>query len=126
MRGLYTSELKKNTIIIAISSLGSKIINFILAPMYSYFLTPEQYGQMDLIITTTSLLLPFICLNIYAGTFRYTIESSSEDGKKKVLSNSLFICLIIPIFTILILLLLQFWTNIPRNYLHLSYFFYIG
>ena len=54
------SDLKKNTIIISIANLGSKFIAFILAPLYSYYLTTSEYGIMDMIITTVSLVMPII------------------------------------------------------------------
>ena len=41
------SELKRNTIIIGISNLGSKAISFVLAPMYSYYLSTSQYGTIN-------------------------------------------------------------------------------
>ena len=65
------AELKINTIIIAIANFGSKAITFILAPLYSYYLTVEEYGQMDLITTMISLIVPIVCLDIYEATFRF-------------------------------------------------------
>ena len=84
--------LKRNTIIIAISNIGSKAIAFILAPLYSYYLSPEQYGVMDLIITMGGLLLPVLCLDIFEATFRYT--SDSKYSRRTVLSSSLFILIL--------------------------------
>ena len=83
------SELKKNTIIIAISNLGSKAISFILAPLYSFYMTTTEYGTMDLITTTVILLLPFVCLDIYDASFRFANDDQYDD--KVVLSSSLFV-----------------------------------
>lgn len=82
-------ELKKNTIIIAIANLGSKAISFILAPLYSYYLTTSQYGTMDLITTTVSLLGPLLCLDIYEATFRFSSDDSYP--KEKVFVNSIIV-----------------------------------
>lgn len=79
-------ELRKNTLIIAVSNICSKAIVFVLAPLYSFFLTTEQYGSMDLITTTISLLGPFVCFDIYEATFRYT--SDKKYAPEKVLSSS--------------------------------------
>lgn len=92
-------ELKTNTIIIGISNIGSKAIAFILAPLYSYYLSTSQYGQMDLITTTTSLLVPIICLDLFEAAFRFC--SDNESNKKMVLSTCLTTC--IPSFLILVL-----------------------
>lgn len=80
-------ELRYNTIIIAIANIGSNAISFILAPLYSYFLTVEQYGTMDIITTTANLLLPFVCFDIYEASFRYANDQSYDE--KKVFSSTL-------------------------------------
>lgn len=80
-------ELKVNTIIIAIANIGSKAIAFILAPLYSYYLTTEQYGTMDLITSTAALLVPFICFDIYEATFRFS--SDKQYDEKRVFSSSM-------------------------------------
>lgn len=84
-------ELKKNIIIIAIANLGSKGIIFFLAPLYSFFLTTAEYGTMDIISTTISLLFPILCFDIFEATFRYT--SDSHYVGKKVLNTSLAVCI---------------------------------
>lgn len=82
-------ELKKNTIIIAISNLGSKAISFILAPLYSYYMTTAEYGTMDLITTTVGLLIPFFCFDIFEASFRFANDKKYDD--RIVLSTSLFV-----------------------------------
>ena len=63
-------ELRRNTLTIAIANLGSKIIAFLLAPLYSYYMTTSQYGTMDLINSSIGLILPFVCVDIFEATFR--------------------------------------------------------
>ena len=84
-------QLKRNTLIIAIGNIGSKAIAFILAPLYSYYLSTSQFGTMDLITTTVSLIMPFFCLDIFEATFRYS--NDNEYDERKILSSSLFVCL---------------------------------
>lgn len=86
------SELKRNTIIIAIANLGSKAISFILAPLYSYFMSTGEYGSMDLITTTVGLLLPFICLDIFEASFRFANDETYDN--RIVLSSSILVWLI--------------------------------
>lgn len=83
--------LRKNTIVIAIANIGSRAISFILAPLYSYYLSTGQYGTMDLFTTTASLLGPLLCLDIYEATFRFAKDDTYS--KKEVISSSLFLCL---------------------------------
>ena len=81
-------ELRNNTILIALANIGSKAISFILAPLYSYYLTTEQFGIMDLIMTTCGLTVPLICLDIFESVFRFTKEGTYNH--KTVISSSLF------------------------------------
>lgn len=69
-------ELRRNTIIIAIANMGSKLIMFILAPLYSYYMNTAEYGTMDLISTTVGLLVPVLCLDIYEATFRFSSDKA--------------------------------------------------
>lgn len=55
----------------ALGSLGSKLISFLLLPLYTYVLTTEEYGISDLIFTYGQLILPFISLAIFNGLLRY-------------------------------------------------------
>jgi O-antigen/teichoic acid export membrane protein len=102
---------KKNTIIIAIANLGSKAIAFILAPLYSYYLSTDQYGVMDLITTAGGLLLPIFCLDIFEATFRYSSDSDYKD--KTVLSSSLFVVILEVILLSLSCVIVSFFITIP-------------
>ena len=95
-------ELKKNTLIIAIANIGSKAIAFILAPLYSYYLSEAQYGTMDIIVTTVSLIIPFYCLDIFEATFRYS--NDKEYDENKVLSSSLAVCLPCILISVVVLI----------------------
>lgn len=83
-------ELKQNTVIIAIANIGSKAIAFIMAPIYSYYLTTSQYGTSDLLLTTSNLLIPIFCLDVYEATFRYSNDKDYDENK--IISSSFFIC----------------------------------
>lgn len=102
------SELKKNTFIIALANLGSKAISFILAPMYSYYLSTSEYGTMDLITTTASLLMPMLCLDIYEAAFRFANDDRYDE--KTVFSScfSLGMSLSVIIISVVFVLHLSF------------------
>ena len=104
-KGTY-SELRRNTLIIGISNIGCKAIAFILAPLYSFYLTTSQYGTMDLITTTVSLILPLYCLDIYEATFRFS--SDAEYDKRKILTSSLIVCLPSLVLSIIIFVISLF------------------
>lgn len=82
-------KLLNNSFIFALGNLGSKIISFILVPLYTYYLTIEEYGTVDLLITTVSMLLPIVSFSVFDGVLRFVMEKNTKDGE--VLYNSLLI-----------------------------------
>ncbi|RWZ41840.1 hypothetical protein EQG69_09135 [Levilactobacillus brevis] len=71
-------KLISNSIVFAIGNIGSKMITFLLLPLYTYTLSARAYGIADLVQTTVSLLLPLISLNIFEGVLRFTMDKSNN------------------------------------------------
>ena len=106
------NELKRNTIIIGISNIGSKAISFILAPLYSYYLSTSQYGTMDLITTTVGLIMPLLCLDIFEATYRFASDKKYND--KVVFSSSMSLCMFMSIIAFVIVGLINFCAIAPN------------
>lgn len=70
--------LVKNTSILTISNFSSKVLVFLLVPLYTSVLTTAEYGTYDLIATTLQLLTPFLALNIYEGVMRFMMDDSAD------------------------------------------------
>lgn len=66
----------KNTLLLTISNFSSKILIFLLVPIYTSALTTIEYGNYDLITTTISLFIPIITLNICEAIMRFTMDES--------------------------------------------------
>lgn len=85
-------KLIGNSLVFAIGNFGSKIISVILVPIYTYYLTTEEYGVVDIVVTTTTMLLPILSLSIYQAALRFAMDSQEE--KADVLSNCLIVTII--------------------------------
>lgn len=72
--------------IFAMGYLGSRIISFLMLPLYTYKLTTGEYGTIDLLTTTVAFLLPVISLSIFDATLRFAMEKEADVSK--VLTNS--------------------------------------
>lgn len=70
--------LLKNTAILTLSNFSSKILVFLLVPMYTSALSTDEYGTYDLIISTVQLLAPVLTLNIASGVMRYSMDKSCD------------------------------------------------
>ena len=67
-------ELSKNTLLFTISSFGSKLLTFLLVPLYTSYLTTEDYGFADLVSTTVTLVLPILLVCIESGLLRFSFD----------------------------------------------------
>ena len=71
-------ELVVNTGLFAISSFGSKLISFLMLPLYTAVLSTGDYGTVDLINSTVSLLVPLLTLNVQDAVLRYGLGMDAE------------------------------------------------
>lgn len=70
--------LLKNTGILTISNFASKIMVFLLVPLYTSVLSTEEYGVFDLIVSTVNLLYPILTINIADGVMRFMMDKAYE------------------------------------------------
>lgn len=71
-------NLVKNTGILAIGRLSSKFFTFLLLPLYTSVLLPEDYGTVDVLQTVISLILYFVTLQIESAIFRFIIDDRQD------------------------------------------------
>ena len=74
--------LAKNTGLLTISSFGSKILGFLLVPLYTNKLSTSDYGRVDLISTTVSFLIPILTINIASAVMRFSIDDPQKADSK--------------------------------------------
>mgnify|MGYP004463160697 FL=1 len=90
--------LIKNIGVLTLSNLGSKILAFLLIPLYTSVLSTEQYGVFDLAQTTVSLCIPILSINISSAALRFALDKDKD--KKDVFSvGILYILFAIIIFS---------------------------
>lgn len=90
-------KLITDTGLFAISNFSSKILTFLLVPLYTSVLTTEEYGSVDIISTTITLVYPIITLSIYDATLRFALD-------KKYDNRAVFSTSVVLTFTALLLL----------------------
>lgn len=66
--------LAQNAAMISVGTLLSKLVVFLMVRFYTGVLSPAEYGTGDLLITTVSLLTPFVSFGISDGVFRFAPE----------------------------------------------------
>lgn len=117
--------LIKNIGLFTLGSFGSKILSFLLVPLYTAVLSTSEYGTVDLISSTASLLMPILLLSVFDATLRFGMDSTYK--KADVLTTSLVIeikgsfLLLIGIIAFSIL----FPSQISRDYLIFLFVYFV-
>lgn len=78
-----------DTGLFALSNLGSKILTFLLVPLYTSILSTEEYGTADILTTTANLLYPILTLSIYEATLRFALDKKYK--KENIASTSILL-----------------------------------
>ena len=85
-----SSRAKKfitDILVYAIGTLGSKLITFILVPLYTFFIAAEEYGYYDISLSITLVLMGVVCVQMNDGIFRFLIDAKDESEKKNFISS---------------------------------------
>lgn len=83
-------RLGKNTFLIFIGNIGSKLVNLILLPFYTQWLSPEEYGKTELIITYSTIVFWVVSCSIFDSVFVFPKDQSEEKKKEYFTSALLF------------------------------------
>lgn len=84
-------SLIKNTGILAIGTLASKVFSFFLLPLYTAVLTTEDYGTVDVLQTVALFAMPFVTLQLCSVVFRFIIEKKEDLEKTTVITTGIFV-----------------------------------
>ena len=116
--------LFKNTFLFTISSFSSKILSFLLVPLYTTVLSTADYGTADMIFTTSSLVVFVVALNISDAVLRYVIDR--ESNQNEILGYGIKVTLrgnLVFAFILSILAGLKVWDW--KSYLYLFLFLHV-
>lgn len=76
-----------------IGTVASKLISFLLLPLYTSKILPENYGYFDLVVNSAmAVIVPVLCLEVWTGILRYVFDYQKESDKRMVIANGLFLC----------------------------------
>ena len=79
-------------IIFGVGTIGSKLILFLLVPLYTMTLTESEYGIADLVYTLGQFIAPVISLAIYNALLRFGMGKNEK--REDVLLNAMLVWII--------------------------------
>lgn len=71
-------SLIRNILLFFIANFMPKAITFFMVPLYTYCLSTEEYGTVDLLITSIQLLLPFLTIQVQDAMLRFSLENNNS------------------------------------------------
>lgn len=81
------AKFLKDIGVYAIGNIGSKIITFLMVPLYTYFVhDTSDFGYYDLCLQVCLLLIPFVTLQLRDGAFRFLLDCDETVQRKRIVS----------------------------------------
>jgi len=105
----HLKELGKHGAIYGLGSMMSRLVGFLLIPLYAHFLTPADYGVLQLIYITTETVAIISGLKLSVAMFRLYHEADTPGERNAVISTALIGGLGLGVLLIGPLLLISPW-----------------
>ncbi len=87
----------KHTLIYSLGNIGTKAIGLLLLPLYTTYLTTEEYGIFAVLEITSQILVTFMGFRFSTAMLRFTTSEKSEDRRKSIV----FISVIVTFFSVI-------------------------
>lgn len=75
--------LLKDTLIFGLGNLGTKLILFLMVPLYTNYMSDAEYGIADLVFTIAQLIAPFLSVVIFDAIIRFGL--SERERKEDII-----------------------------------------
>lgn len=105
--------LAKNTALFALNSIGTRLITFLLVPLYTKTFTTSEYGTVDLITTIGTILVPVITINIGEAVMRFALDDDAN--RNDIMSIGIFYAAISIVLGLSAFLVVSFFPQIQVN-----------
>jgi O-antigen/teichoic acid export membrane protein len=83
--------LAKHSIIFALGNFANQIVSFLLLPVYTRFLTPNDYGIKELIGLTTDIIGILLAMTIASAIQRFYFEYDNDKDRNEVISSAVIL-----------------------------------
>lgn len=101
-------KLFNTTIVYFIANFSTKILSFLLLPLYTNKLSPSDYGKVDIVFTLAQFLIPVLTLNLTAAAFRFLIDAKEKEEQTKIISTSFYSIIFNVILSLSVIIIVYF------------------
>ena len=114
-------RLLSNTAILGAGTFISKVLVFLLMPLYTSYLSSAEFGVADILMQTANLIIPIAVIGVADGLFRFTIDAKTEN-RKQIFSISI-VTLFIGMLPLALLIQLFGLVSVYQGYVWLVFFY---
>ena len=114
-------NLLKNTAIFMVGNFASRFLGFLLLPLYTHYLSTSDFGYYDIVITTVSIIIPIITLQINDAMYRYLLDTENEDEAGRIITSSFTVTIAGLAACCILFAVLMSFMHIPFSYPILIY-----
>lgn len=97
-------SLFKHSVIYSIGNIMSRAIGFLMIPVYTRYLTPADYGTVEILTLTSTILSLILAMGLSSSVMRFYFDCNKEHEKKEVVSTALIFSLSVALTAVIVLL----------------------
>ena len=134
-RSAVTKEIGtalRHTLVYGLGGILAKAISFVFLPFYTHYLTPRDYGVLEILDLSMSLLGMFLNMGMTAALLRYYGAAYSEDDRRKVVGSTFVFVILTGVLVFLLgvpfvpaVTRLVLGRGVPPTYLYLSFAYFV-
>lgn len=83
-------RLVRSSGIYAVGNAFNRLGGFLLLPLYTHFLSPEEYGALELLYTTSSVIGAILSVGIASATLRFFFDYDAQEDRHAVITTNYF------------------------------------
>lgn len=100
-------KLGKHSFIYGLGNIGTKIIAILLLPLYTAYLTPADYGVLQICNVLSSIIVTVIIMGSSSALFKVYYEDENEENRRVILGTTTIFYLITAAMIIFPLIILR-------------------
>jgi O-antigen/teichoic acid export membrane protein len=97
-------NIAKHSIVYGLSDILSRAIGFILIPLYTHYLTPTDYGTLELLDLTSYIIGLFLAMGIAQAVVRFYYEYNDKERRDQVISVAMITLWIVSAIVLAVLI----------------------
>ena len=100
----FLKDTVKHSFIYGLGNIASKLIGFVLLPLYTAHLSPSEYGILAIVEVLGQILVSVFSFNISTAMMRWAADAKDERDRKSIIFTSLSFTLVIAVLLPVILI----------------------